>query len=175
MGGKPPLELGVCGPHIGFAVEEAERELVDVRVPGLVGRSPLGAGYFVALLAPNAEDFLGDEAPVGVVNVIPMVIAIEDRKLSTVYIAKLISGDVEHECDEGVDLYQCLPSIFSDSQGSTWGPLLGYNSQAGTVRACSSTNPLLVFERLSIDVMPEISVDVRNAVEPQDANEKRCL
>src|SRR5262245_52801235 len=148
MSRQPSLELGIRGPHVRLAVEDPERRFVDICVPSMVGRYPLGTGDLVPLFPPYRENFIRHETAVRVVDVVLVVVAIEDRELGAIDRAELVCGDSEHERDESVDFDECLSPVLCDTQGSVGGPLLGDRTQVRAIRAWPPTCPLLIGECL---------------------------
>src|ERR1019366_8488708 len=115
---------------------------------------------------------IGHQPTVGVVEVVLTVVAIEDRELSAVHSAQLICCNTEHQRHEGINLQDCLSSVFSDPQGSGASPLPCDRTQVGAVCPGRSASPLLSGEHLSIDIVPKISVGLRDTVETQGTSDE---
>jgi hypothetical protein len=140
-----------------------------------VGGGPLSTGQAIALLTTYGENFMGHEAAVCVVDVVPVVVAMKDWELRAIDRAKPIGGDVQHERDERIDLDLSLAAILGDAKGSNGGPIGGDGAKAGSVGAGATAHPPIIGEGILVDISPEARIGVRNTVQARGPENKRFL
>src|SRR5690606_34860607 len=108
-------------------------------VTSLVCGGALLDGDAVPLGAPDPEDLVRHEPPVGIVEVAVAVVAVEHRELGAVDAAKLVRGDAEHERDERIDLDEGLATVGSASQRGIRGQCCCYGGDTAAARVLNST------------------------------------